>query len=321
MIRTPSGKNLMNEQEAIQWLLDNNALPFQCTADYVGGAEIGLGTIVNPTPAKVRVGSLIFFADSKVSTVIAITSNSFIYSDEYNDLVDDIVYVSNVQLNASGHLIVTLSNGTNIDAGLIKQVSGFSIDASQHLIVSYNDGTTTDLGAIFNGNIVITGSVTADNFLSDEYLKMKEQTGSAEDTLHLVPTDYTADGLTADVPYALIRTSNKKLTIIVCVKYTATQDVSGKAITPFVNQDITVGSDLMSKLYPIETNRNLIDASNAISIIGRPGQSPLVGTYTCPLGVYKPSYTTLRLNVPGSATINLQNGQSISFRWEIELGL
>ena len=168
MIKTPSGKTLMNLQEAVQWLLDNNPLPFQCTANYAAGTEIGLGTIVNPTPAKVRVGSLIFFADSKVSTVIAITSNSFICSDEYNDLVDDVVYVSNVALNASGHLIVTLSNGDTIDAGLIKQVTGLSIDASQHLIVSFNDGTSMDLGAIFNGNITISGNLTVSGSINGE---------------------------------------------------------------------------------------------------------------------------------------------------------
>ena len=125
-----------------------------------------MSTLVNPSPAKVRVGSLIFFADSKVSTVIGVTSNSFIVSDQYNDLVDDVVYVSNVALDASGHLIVTLSNGDNIDAGLIKQVTGFSINGSQHLIVSYNDGTSTDLGAIFNGNITISGNLTVSGGIS-----------------------------------------------------------------------------------------------------------------------------------------------------------
>ena len=160
-----NGKTFMNLQEAVQWLLDNNALPFQSSANYVANTEIGMGTLVNPSPAKVRIGSLIFFADSKVSTVIGITENGFICSDQYNDLVDDVVYVSNVQLNASGHLIVTLSNGTNIDAGLIKQVTGFSINGSQHLIASYNDGTTTDLGAIFTGNININGSVQANLLL------------------------------------------------------------------------------------------------------------------------------------------------------------
>ena len=155
-----NGKTFMNLQEAVQWLLDNNALPFQSSANYVANTEIGLGTIVNPSPAKVRIGSLIFFADSKVSTVTGLTENGFIVSDQYNDLVDDVVYVSNVALNASGHLIVTLSNGVNIDAGLIKQVTGFSINGSQHLIASYNDGSSTDLGAIFSGNITVSGNLT-----------------------------------------------------------------------------------------------------------------------------------------------------------------
>lgn len=167
MITLPNGKICMNEQEAIQWLLDNYPIPFQCSANYAADTEIGLGTIVNPTPAKVKVGSIIFFADSKVSTVVGLTANGFICSDKYNDLVDDVVYVSNVQLNASGHLIVTLSNATTIDAGLIKQVTGFSINSSQHLIVSYNDGTTTDLGAIFQGNVNIAGNFTADSIIEN----------------------------------------------------------------------------------------------------------------------------------------------------------
>lgn len=148
MITLPNGKICMNEQEAIAWLLDNFPIPFQCSANYAAGTEIGLGTIVNPTPAKVKVGSIIFFADSKVSTVVGVTSNGFICSDQYNDLVDDVVYVSNVQLNASGHLIVTLSNGTNIDAGLIKQINSLTINSSQHFIVTYNDGTSADLGSL-----------------------------------------------------------------------------------------------------------------------------------------------------------------------------
>ena len=160
-------RTFMNLQEAVGWLLENNSLPFQSTANYVGGVEIAMSTLINPSPAKVRVGSIIFFADSKVSTVVGVTSNSFIVSDQYNDLVDDVVYVSNVAINASGHLIVTLSNGNNIDAGLIKQVTGFSINTSQHLIVTYNDGTTTDLGAIFNGNVNISGNFTADSIIEN----------------------------------------------------------------------------------------------------------------------------------------------------------
>ena len=174
-----NGKTFMNLQEAVQWLLDNNALPFQSSANYVANTEIGMGTIVNPSPAKVRIGSLIFFADSKVSTVVGLTENGFIVSDQYNDLVDDVVYVSNVALNASGHLIVTLSNGDNIDAGLIKQVTGFSIDGSQHLIVSYNDGTSTDLGAIFSGNVTISGNLTVTGAISGSAISGGSVSGTA----------------------------------------------------------------------------------------------------------------------------------------------
>lgn len=160
-------KVFLNVQEAVGWLLANNCIPFQCTAPYAANTEIGMGTIVNPSPAKIRIGSIIFFSDSKVSTVTGITQNGFIVSDEYNDLVDDVIYVSNVAINASGHLIVTLSNDEQIDAGLIKQVSGFSINGSQHLIVAYNDGSTTDLGAIFTGNVNINGNLTANSIIEN----------------------------------------------------------------------------------------------------------------------------------------------------------
>lgn len=61
----------------------------------------------------------------------------------------------------NGHLILTLSNGDNLDAGNLGAVSSFTIDGSQHLIVNYQDGTTNDLGAIFNGNVNISGILSA----------------------------------------------------------------------------------------------------------------------------------------------------------------
>ena len=233
MITLPNGKICMNEQEAIQWLLDNYPIPFQCSANYVGGAEIGLGTIVNPTPAKVKVGSIIFFADSKVSTVVAVNSNSFICSDQYNDLVDDVVYVSNVQLNASGHLIVTLSNNTTIDAGLIKQVSNFSINASQHLIVSYNDGSSADLGAIFNGNVNIAGNFTADSIIEN----MSGYSFSSSSTDSSVTLDYVG----------VVKTGNK-ITFVIAGKFEFDSTVvvgSYKQLGSF-----TIPSEIGAKIYP-----------------------------------------------------------------------
>ena len=66
---------------------------------------------------------------------------------------------------ASGILQLHLTNGTWLTAGNIKPVSNFNIDTNQHLIVNYQDGTSQDLGAIFNGNVVISGTITANKFI------------------------------------------------------------------------------------------------------------------------------------------------------------
>ena len=231
-----NGKTFMNLQEAVQWLLDNNALPFQSSANYVANTEIGMGTIVNPSPAKVRIGSLIFFADSKVSTVIGLTENGFMVSDQYNDLVDDVVYVSNVEINASGHLIVTLSNGDSIDAGLIKQVTSLNINASQHLIANYNDGSTSDLGAIFSGNVNVAGNFTANSIIEN-------MVGYSFET-PTMPTN-----LTADFVYAGVCKNGNKLTFAVAV---VLEKVGTVTIAPFTIGRFFIPNTISQKLYAVD---------------------------------------------------------------------
>lgn len=239
-------KTFMNLQEAVGWLLENNALPFQSTANYAGNTEIPNSTLINPSPAKVRVGSLIFFADSKVSTVVGVTSNSFIVSDQYNDLVDDVVYVSNVAINASGHLIVTLSNGTDIDAGLIKQVVGFSINGSQHLIVSYNDGTTTDLGAIFSGNITISGNLTVTGSYNGNILlsQIKDSDGNQR----FIEGDIqipTISGISVSYPKWSL--SGTHLMLVVAGTYDAGTTFAGETAIA----GISLPSFIKNKIYPM----------------------------------------------------------------------
>lgn len=231
-------KTFMNLQEAVGWLLENNALPYQSTANYAGGVEIAMSTLINPSPAKVRVGSIIFFADSKVSTVVGVTSNSFIVSDQYNDLVDDVVYVSNVAINASGHLIVTLSNGEDIDAGLIKQVSNFSIDSSQHLIVTYNDGSTTDLGAIFSGNVNIAGNLTANSIIENmSGYGFTKEPSSAVKTLNYL--------------YAGVVKNGNKVTITIFLEITRLDNITGDSITV---GNLKVPYAIWNSLYPAVNN-------------------------------------------------------------------
>lgn len=246
-----NGKTFMNLQEAVQWLLDNNALPFQSSANYVANTEIGMGTIVNPSPAKVRIGSLIFFADSKVSTVIGLTENGFICSDQYNDLVDDVVYVANVQLNASGHLIVTLSNGDTIDAGLVKQVSGFSINASQHLIVSFNDGNTNDLGAIFTGNVNISGALTAQTIEQSQPNASFSYTGIS-----------SSIGTLTDVYNRLIVINNVAY-FILNIKATATSGTAS-ADSEACSPSITISSSIASKIVDLNGKTALEDGNSQL---------------------------------------------------------
>lgn len=232
-----NGKTFMNLQEAVQWLLDNNALPYQSTANYVANTEIGMGTIVNPSPAKVRIGSLIFFADSKVSTVIGLTQNGFICSDEYNNLVDDVAHVTGVSINASGHLITTFSDGQTQDAGLIKQVSSFSINASQHLIANYNDGTSTDLGAIFAGNIITTG-----------YIEQGIANWSGAVNIDLHP-NLASCILTKH--YCRAQKINQKLSIVLnfSIENDTGSDISFNTATRIVSLYNSLPADIASKVY------------------------------------------------------------------------
>lgn len=276
------GKTFMNIQEAVQWLLDNNALPFQSSANYIANTEIGMGTIVNPSPAKVRIGSLIFFADSKVSTVVGLTENGFIVSDQYNNLVDDIAYVTNVAINASGHLITTLSDGQTIDAGLIKQVANFSIDASQHLIVTYNDGTTTDLGAIFSGNISITGDIIATG-------SVRQNTANfSANVVILVP-----GGVTVTNIYSRVEEING---VIYVVFNFAVSNNTGATVTLYSAGDIYVN-------VPASIGQNIYDLSgHSVSI---------ADASECTIMTFKGHYiNSLSGNISGDLNCRLMNADS-----------
>lgn len=133
-----NGKTFMNLQEAVQWLLNNNALFFLCTEDYAADTEISLEELVNPSPANPKIGSLVLFADGKISTITGITDDSFTVGSEYTDL----------------------KYGREVDE--------FEIDASQHLIVKYMDGTSQDLGPIFSGNVSISGNLSVTGSINGE---------------------------------------------------------------------------------------------------------------------------------------------------------
>lgn len=88
---------------------------------------------------------------------------------------NDIVLQQGESVNGAyiqnGHLYLTLTNGTNLDAGNVKPVSNFAINNNQHLIVNYADGTSQDLGAIFQGNVNISGTLNATAITGDSIIE------------------------------------------------------------------------------------------------------------------------------------------------------
>lgn len=130
----------------------------------------------------------------------------------------------------NGHLILTLSNGDELDAGNLGAVSGFSIDASQHLIVTYQDGTTNDLGAIFNGNvnisgilsassISVSGDIEASHLLSDNFLKPKTPVQQLDIDLNMNTSSTATAYGTGKIDYSHARISNGKLNIVVLASF------------------------------------------------------------------------------------------------------
>lgn len=298
----------MNLQEAVGWLLENNAMPFQSTANYAGNTEIAMSTLINPSPAKVRVGSIIFFADSKVSTVIGVTSNSFICSAEYNDLVDDVVYVTNVAINASGHLICTLSNGNTIDAGLIKQVASFSINGSQHLIVTYNDGSTSDLGAIFSGNITISGNLTVTGGISGNAIAGTAITG---DSIIENMSNYAfyKDGTLDWTPvYAGVVKNGNKITFVVFGSYTYHAGDGSQQICHF-NIPEAVGQKLIP--YTLGAETKMLDARKVEFYDNRTSSKEVF------VEVNKILDTRIGMNIMSQYLASLTDGTTYLFRYEV----
>ena len=146
-------KVFMNIQEAVGWLLANNALPFQCKVSYVADTEIAKSNIINPSPAEIRVGAMVLFNDGKMGTVSGITSSCFMVGSEYVDLIAGTKYIVSATVDSSGNLSFTLSDGTVITAGQIKQIDSFSINNDEELIAYFNDGSSVNCGALISGNL------------------------------------------------------------------------------------------------------------------------------------------------------------------------
>ena len=100
------------------------------------------GSIVESNEIIVNQGESIVGANIVNGHLILTLSN-----DEELD-AGNVKPVSSFSFNASRHLIVSYADGTSEDLGLIKGISGFTINESGHLIVSYDNNTSEDLGSL-----------------------------------------------------------------------------------------------------------------------------------------------------------------------------
>lgn len=214
-----NGKTFMNLQEAVQWLLNNNALFFLCTEDYAADTEISVEELVNPSPANPKIGSLVLFADGNIAVITGITDDSFIVG----------------------------SDSINIRAQ--KAVTNFTIDASQHLIVHYSDGTSDDLGSILSGNVNIDGVLTADEAKILENIEDKDgHLRFVEGTFALNPG---SGAVGINVSYAKWSLSGTHLMIVLA------GSVENGSVNPWVSTltAITMPDWIKQKILPIYSDR------------------------------------------------------------------
>lgn len=171
----------------------------------------------------------------------ATLSFKFLFEDgtflESNDLVlqqGESVASAYIQ---NGHLYLTLTNGTILDAGNVKPVSNFSIDANQHLIVNYGDGTSQDLGAIFQGNVNISGTLNATKVTGNEIIENMNGYSFVKGNTANVDYEYI---------YAGVVKNGNKLSLVWAVNITKLDaSVSGINLGYFV-----LPSAVANKLYP-----------------------------------------------------------------------
>lgn len=247
----------------------------------------------------------------------------------------------------NGHLILTLTNGDELDAGDLGGVSGFSIDASQHLIVTYQNGATQDLGAIFSGNVVIGGNLEVTGLATLPYIEGDENgdinvdgdivisdggisiadgavstpilTSANEQIEAQKPVVEVMEGYAATLgTNAAFRITNvyngavkngNKLTIVSAVKLTRTATATGNLqIVAF-----TIPSNIGNKLYPVP-----IGGYNwGLAYMPISAMSTIQTGVTQNAYIEKENNTTLRIFLLNAATLNnLQEGVEYYVRIE-----
>ena len=177
----------------------------------------------------------------------------------------------------NGHLYLTLTNGTNLDAGNVKPVSNFSIDANQHLIVNYGDGTSQDLGAIFNGNVTISGNLTiTGNIVGNQNITgnvtaltlSQSQANNIFNISLTAPTAY----LSINAIYNKCIVVNNVMYVVLSSKMQVNDGNAHTNVNPIAYCDALLDYDTASKIFDIEGNDAHATLESSILITSIPAK-------------------------------------------------
>lgn len=207
----------------------------------------------------------------------------------------------------NGHLYLTLTNGTNLDAGNVKPVSSFSINTSQHLIVNYGDGTSQDLGAIFNGNVNISGTLTA-NLIDG----VKVTGNEIVEKMNGYNFTRQTNELNWNGVYASICKNGNKLSLVIFGNFTYDGTNDNNATIGY----FTIPNDVGTKLYPYDfvgQTQNNLD-NKTIQMFNN-----LVTFKSVPAQLRKNSNTQLLVVLRYLNNSDLVVGETYMFRYEITL--
>lgn len=209
---------------------------------------------VNLNGFTLHIGDCIVFSNGYYAFVETVGVNNFTIGNVLYFQGQQGVSVIGATIS-SGHLILALSDGENIDAGNLKGINNFSINESQHLIVNYQDGTSQDLGAIFQGNISISGTLTVsgNTTASNISANLVDSTKVTGDEIVEKMTGYSAglvdgqNGFIINPSYVSACKNGNKITFVFAGTITIT-DENYDALMYLCG--FTIPSSVGSKLYP-----------------------------------------------------------------------
>lgn len=203
---------------------------------------------------ELKLGDCIVFSNGYYAFVETLGEETFTIGNILYFQGEQGVSVVSATINSSGNLILTLSDGNTVNAGNTGAVKDFIIDANQHLIVRYLNGTSNDLGSIFNGDISISGDLTATGTIDGNKItgnEIVEKMSSYNFTIGSAST-----GITRNISYAGVVKNGNKITFAIAGTISQASGGSSNQVLGTFTIPTSIGSKLIpTVLYEL----NIID--------------------------------------------------------------